>query len=206
MEKSFKLYDRHFKVPTKLLWVKFELTDCCVELSHLVSQEEHRVYPISSHAPLAQEIKFQTSNLYSHTRHEARCAQAKTTHFPIVYFSLASASYLSSSPVKKSNKQRASATWVKIPRDVKTAAAMRGVDHFGAALMDGKAAECTGSSRSDGHACIRRSQLARAVAAGALRPARVVLNAGGEWGDLSAHNVLPHAPWKTTADRRGAGK
>lgn len=109
--------------------------------------------------------------------------------------------------LKKSNKRRACATWAKIPRDVKTTAMMRGVNHFGAALMDGKAAaECAGSSRSDGDACIRRSQLALAVAGGALRPARVVLNAGGEWGDLSAHNVLPRAPWKTTADRRGAGK
>lgn len=114
---------------------------------------------------------------------------------------------LQPTPVKKSNKRRACATRAKIPRDVKTAAMMRGVNHFAAALMDGKAAaECAGSSRSDGDACIRRSQLARAVAGGALRPARVVLNAGGEWGDLSAHNVLPHAPWKTTADRRGAGK
>lgn len=91
--------------------------------------------------------------------------------------------WLQTTPVKKSNKRRACAAWAKIPREVKTAAMMRGVNHFGAALMDGKAAaECAGSSGSDGDACIRRSQRARAVAGGALRPARVVLNAGGEWG------------------------
>lgn len=35
---------------------------------------------------------------------------------------------------------------------------------------------------------------------------RVVLNAGGEWGTFLPTTSYPYAPWKTTADRRGAGK
>lgn len=82
---------------------------------------------------------------------------------------------------------------------------MRGVNHFGAALMDGKPAECAGCSGSDGDACISRSQLARAAAGGALRPARVVLNAGGEWGTFLPTTSYPMPPGKPqlTAGARG---